>query len=350
MLRKALFSLAAAALVCGAIHAPVQAKSYNTVSNLSQVQVQGQMALDIFKQIETMTQGRVKLVWHDAGDLIPVSMHINAVSSGSVPTAFTAFAYFGGTLPIANIYSGYPFSPGVDEWIQWLYQGDGLKILQETLDPLNIVAIPIMATPREAGGFFKREIKTPEDFKGLRFRIGGWGSEVVSRLGAAISQVPATELYLAMDRGRIDAMEFSSPALDESWGFDTLAPHYYFHGWHPPVGWQWLLFNKKAWDKLSKEDQNAIMQVCYNNLMANYYKLLALDKEAVERIDANPAVKIERFPDPVLAALHDAWKQVLADGMAKHPEVKKAYESFENFQKTQQHLSTLQDMSLIEGK
>lgn len=163
----------------------MQAKSYNTVSNLSQVQVQGQMALDIFKQIETMTQGRVKLVWHDAGDLIPVSMHINAVSSGSVPTAFTAFAYFGGTLPIANIYSGYPFSPGVDEWIQWLYQGDGLKILQETLDPLNIVAIPIMATPREAGGFFKREIKTPEDFKGLRFRIGGWGSEVVSRLGAA---------------------------------------------------------------------------------------------------------------------------------------------------------------------
>ena len=165
MLRKALFSLAAAALVCGATHAPVQAKSYNTVSNLSQVQVQGQMALDIFKQIETMTQGRVKLVWHDAGDLIP-----------------------------------------------------------------------------------------------------------------AISQVPATELYLAMDRGRIDAMEFSSPALDESWGFDKLAPHYYFPGWHQPVGWQWLLFNKKAWDKLSKEYQNAIMQVCYNNLMANYYKLLALDK------------------------------------------------------------------------
>ncbi len=349
-MKRMALSLAVALCLCTAAPSSGLAKSFNTVSNLSQVQVQGQMALDIFRQIEVMTQGRVKLVWHDAGDMIPVNMHINAVSSGSVPCAFTAFAYFGGILPIANIYSGYPFSPGVEAWIQWLYEGEGLAILQNSLDPLNIVAIPIMATPREAGGFFKHEIRTPEDFKSLRFRIGGWGGEVAARLGAAISQIPATELYLAMDRGRIDAMEFSSPALDESWGFDKLAKYYYFPGWHQPVGWEWLLFNKKAWDKLAGEDQDAIRKVCRSNLMDNYIRLQALDMQAVARMSANDNLKVQRFPNEVLMALENAWKGVLADGMEKHPEIKKAHESFMHYVESRQQLEKLQELPFIEGK
>ena len=327
-----------------------KAKSYNTVTNLSQVQVQGQMALAIFAQIEAATEGRVKLVWHDAGDMIPVNMHINSVSSGAVPCAFTAFAYFGGTLPIANIYAGFPFSPGIDAWFQWLYAGDGLTILQETLAPLNIIALPIMATPREGGGFFKRTLRTPEDLKGLRFRIGGWGGEVVARLGVAISQVPATELYLAMDRGRIDAMEFSTPANDESWGFDKLAEHYYFPGWHQPVGWEWLLINKKAWDKMEKADQESIQRICRDNLMPNYFALQALDVAALDRMILNPKLAVERFPEPILLALQQSWKDVLAEGMQKHPEVKKAYESFMNFTQSHKQLRDLQDMSFTEGR
>lgn len=348
MLKRTVLFLAATLCLGYASTAP--AKSYNTVSNLSQVQVQGQMALDIFKQIEEQTQGRVKLVWHDAGDMIPVNMHINSVSSGAVPCAFTAFAYFGGVLPIANIYSGYPFSSDVETWIQWLHEGEGLSILQETLDPLNIVALPIMATPREAGGFFKREIRTPEDFKGLRFRIGGWGGEVAARLGAAISQIPATELYLSMDRGRIDAMEFSSPALDESWGFDKLAEYYYFPGWHQPVGWEWLLINKKVWDKFDPADQQAIRHVCRTNLMDNYLKLLTMDVQAVARMSENKNLHITRFPDEVLVALENSWKDVLAEGMQKHPEIKKAHDSFMNFVESRRQLEALQELSFVEGK
>lgn len=322
-----------------------KAKSYNTVTNLSQMQVQGQIALEIFKNIETMTAGRVKLSWHDAGDLIPVDMHINAVSSGAVPVAFTALAYFGGVVPIANIYSGFPFSPDVDDWVQWLFQGDGLEILQEVLDPMNIVAIPMMATPREGGGFFKRAINTPEDLKGLRFRIGGWGGEVVSRLGVAVSQIPATELFLAMDRGRIDALEFSTPSLDESWGFHKLASHYYFPGWHQPVGWQWLLINKKVWDSWSKPDQEAVLSVCRGSIMTTYNTLASLDVAALQRIIDDPKVAVGRFPAPVLQALRTSWDSVLAEGMVKHPEVKKAYESFMSFTAEKKTLRDLQDLS-----
>lgn len=330
------------------VNGAAEAKTYNTVSNLSQMQVQGQMALKIFEDIAAMTEGRIQLKWHDSGDLIPVNMHLNAVSSGSVPGAFTAFAYFGGTLPIANIYAGFPFSPDADEWAQWLFMGDGLKILQETLDPLNIVAVPVMATSPEAGGFFKKEINTPADFDGLRFRIGGWGGEVVSRLGAVVSQIPANELYLAMDRGRIDALEFANPANNATWGFDKLAKYYYFPGWHQPVGLEWLLINKKVWESWSEEDRAAVMDVCRAAFSANDLTLEMQDAQSLA--DLNGAdIQLRRFPDEVLAALRAAWGEVLKDGMAKHPEVKKAYESFMEYTGRKTQLRELQDMSDVQG-
>lgn len=344
IMKKLTSLLAALALVAIAV-VPAGAKTYKTVTNLSQVQIQGQIGIELFKQIEAMTEGRVKLVWHDAGDLIPVEMHINAVSSGSVPTAFTAFAYFGGMLPIANIYSGFPFCPDVEDWVQWLFEGDGLKILQESLTPMHIVALPLMATPREGGGFFNREIKSLEDLKGLRFRIGGWGGEVVSRLGVAVNQIPATELYLSMDRGRIDALEFSTPSVDESWGFHKLASHYYFPGWHQPVGWEWLLINQKVWDSWSQADRDAVISVCRGGVMTTYNKLATLDVEALQRIIDDPKIKAERFPDEVLQGLRASWDGVLADGMARHPEVKKAYESFTAFIAAKKGLEDLQDLS-----
>ncbi len=322
-----------------------QAKSYNTVTNMSQMQTQGKMTLEIFKKIEQATDGRVTLVWHDGGDIVPVPMHINSVSSGAVPTAFTAFAYFGGSLPIANIYSGFPFAPDVEGWYSWLFMGDGLKILQETLDGLNIVALPIMATPPEGAGFFNREITSPESFKGLRFRIGGWGGEVVSHLGAAVSQIPVNELYMAMDRGRIDAMEFSSPAIDVSWGFDKLAKYYYFPGWHQPVGMQWLLVNKKVWDSWSPEDRDAIFNICRMYFISNYYALKQQDVDALGVLQSSATLKVARLPEPVLQALHDAWLKVLADGTAKHPEVKKAYESLMSYTGRTDELNKLQEMS-----
>lgn len=347
MKRTVIACLAALGLM--AAPGAADAKSYNTVSNLSQMQVQGRMALKIFADIAAMTQDRVQLKWHDAGDLIPVNMHLNAVSSGSVPCAFTAFAYFGGTLPIANIYAGFPFSPGTDDWAQWLFMGDGLDILQETLDPLNIVAVPVMATPREAGGFFKKEINTPGDFDGLRFRIGGWGGEVVSHLGAVVSQIPANELYLAMDRGRIDALEFANPTNNATWGFDKLAKYYYFPGWHQPVGLEWLLINKKVWDSWSETDRVAVMDVCRAAFSANYLTLEMQDAQSLAELDGT-GIQLRRFPDKVLTALRAAWDDVLRDGMAKYPEVKKAYESFMEYSGRKARLRELQAMSGGQGE
>lgn len=325
--------------------APLQAKNYNMVTNLSQMQPQGQMVIKTLGDIEKLTEGRIALVWHDAGDILPVNMHLNAVASGSVPAAFTAFAYFGGTLPVLNIYSGFPFSPGIEAWTNWLFHGDGLAILQESLTPLNIVAIPMQGTPREGGGFFNKEIKSPADFKGLRFRIGGWGGEVAARLGAAISQIPANELYLAMDRGRIDAMEFSSPSIDLAWGFDKLAKYYYFPGWHQPVGMEWLLVNKQVWDGWSEADRAVLMEQCKRNFVSNYYDLLQADLAAVAVMDENPALTIERFPPEVLDALRGAWHDVLSAAMQKNPAIKKAYESFAAFTASERKLADLQALA-----
>lgn len=153
-----------------------------------------------------------------------------------------------------------------------------------------------------------------------------------------------------MDRGRIDAMEFSSPALDESWGFDKLAEYYYFPGWHQPVGWEWLLINKKVWDKFDPADQQAIRHVCRTNLMDNYLKLLTMDVQAVARMSENKNLHITRFPDEVLVALENSWKDVLAEGMQKHPEIKKAHDSFMNFVESRRQLEALQELSFVEGK
>ncbi len=339
----ATFSMLAFMLTCGT----VQAKELDLVSNLTQTSFQGKLSLNLLKDIETATNGKIKFKWHDAGDLIPVNMHLNAVSTGSVPAALTWLGYFGGTIPSAKLFAGFPFAPNADNWLTWMFDDEGFDILQESMAPLNIVALPVFFFPAETGGFFKKELKTPEDFKGVRFRIGGWGGDVAAKLGAVVNQIPGNELYLAMERGRIDGMEFSSPIVDESWGFHKVASHYYFPGWHNTGAWNHLLLNKKVWDGLTDQEREQVLVACRSFLLTCLTDVIAKQPAALEKIKSESNIKVERLSDEILVSLYKAWQEVLAEDMKKHPSIKKAYESFQKHVDMRKEYDALQDMSFV---
>ncbi len=340
-------------MVCGGLliaALPAQAKSYDMVSNLTQTSFQGKLTLNLLKDIENATNGKISFIWHDAGDLIPVNMHLTSVSTDAVPAAMTWLGYFSGTVPSTKFFAGYPFAPKAEHWLTWMFDGEGFDLLQESMAPLNIVALPCFFFPAETGGFFKKEIKTPEDFKGIRFRIGGWGGDVAAKLGAVVNQIPGNELYLAMERGRIDAMEFSSPVVDESWGFQKVADYYYFPGWHNTGAWNHLLINKDVWDGFTDQEREQILIACRSFLLRCLTDVNAKQVDALERIKSSSSIQVKRLPDSVIEALYAAWKEVLAEDMAKYPDIKKAYESFDAHIRKMADYDALQDLSIVEGK
>jgi TRAP-type mannitol/chloroaromatic compound transport system substrate-binding protein len=323
-------------------------KEYNLVSNLTQTSFQGKLTQNLLEDIALATDGKVTFKWHDAGDLVPVKMHLNAVATGSVPAAMTWLGYFSGSLPSGKFFAGHPFAPSEEYWLTWMFDDEGFDILQESVAKLNMIALPVFLFPSETGGFYKKEIKSPEDFKGLRMRIGGWGGEVLANMGAAVTQIPGNELYLAMERGRIDAMEFSSPVVDESWGFDKVANYYYFPGWHMPIALNHLLINKGVWDSLSEKEQKQVKVACRSFLLTCLSSVKAKQSAALERIKAASGIQVKRLPDCVLEAIHESWLEVLERDMEKYPIIKKAYNSFKAHVDSVQSYNKLQELPTFE--
>ena len=351
-MKKRLLTLTAITCLSLALACPgtALAKSYDLVSNLTQTSFQGKLTLNLVKDIENATSGKITFNWHDAGDLIPVNMHLTSVSTGAVPAAMTWLGYFSGTVPSTKFFAGYPFAPKAEHWLTWMFDGEGYDLLQESMAPLNIVALPCFFFPAETGGFFKKAVTKPEDFQGLRFRIGGWGGDVAAKLGAVVNQIPGNELYLAMERGRIDAMEFSSPVVDESWGFQKVSDYYYFPGWHNTGAWNHLLINKKVWDSFTDLEREQIQIACRSFLLRCLTDVNAKQVDALERIKSGSNIKVERLSDEIILALYAAWKEVLAEDLAKYPDIKKAYESLDAHVKKMAEYDALQDMSIVEGK
>ena len=315
------------AIFLGTNAASAQTLEFDMASNMNRNSYLGKVALGFANDVATATGGTVKLKFHEDGELVPVPEILNAVATGAVPAAFTWTGFFGGTVSVGKYFAGTPFGPGTDVWASWIWSGGGLAILQKGMDKINIKVLPCNPMPREGGGYFNKEIKTIADFQGLKMRISGWGGDVLRRVGVSVTAVPGSELYLSMERGRIDAMEYSSPLVDESLGFYKLAKFYYFPGWHQSTTWNSFIMNKAAWNKLSQQQQQQVELACRTTMQRSLTDIVPLQMEALRRIEANSAIKVMRFPDPLIKELYGIWQTVLKAEMAKDPLIREAHES-----------------------
>jgi len=324
--RRGAAGIATAAILVGPAIADDIIK-IDLATNMSRNSYLGNMVIRFTDDVRTATSGTVDMKFHEDGELVPVPEILNAVSTGAVPGAFTWTGFFGGTVPVGKYFAGSPFGPTTEVLASWIWNGGGLEILQKGFDPLGVKIFPCAAQSRETGGYFNKEMNSVEDYKGLKIRMSGWGGEVLTKLGASVSALPGSEIYLAMERGRIDATEYASPVLDESHKFYKLAKYYYFPGWHQSTAWNSLVINLNYWNQLSNQQKAQIELACRTTLQKTLAELPPLQIEALERMKADGDFEVKRFPEEMLREIYGVWQEVLAENRAKYPLIDEAHES-----------------------
>ncbi|MHA3913560.1 TRAP transporter substrate-binding protein [Halovulum sp. GXIMD14793] len=336
--------LTAATVTAAALTAPAQADTYDLQSTfpLAIPSIGPSPGLWADK-VRLMTGGEVDITVHGAGDFVPGFEVFGAVSSGALPMGFDWIGYWSGTIPVANLVGAMPFGPPPEVFLGWMFEGGGLEIIQKAYDEHNVKIIPCHLVLPEAGGWYHDEINSVEDLKGKNIRIAGLGGKTLAKLGANPQIVPAGEIYVALETGRLDAAEFSVPQIDVNLGFHKIVKNYYFPGWHQPASWDSIIINMDVWNGFSEQNQTIMIEACKANITENLIDQIHNQADPIAKMEAEGAT-VRRFPDDVLAALKAASIEVMEEEAANDPYFKEAYESLTAYIAAQGRWSALQQL------
>ena len=290
----------------------------------------GTLGVTLSKKLALVSGGNIELRFNEPGALVPALQLFDAVSNGSVDAGWSSTGLYTGKDIAFAIYSAVPFGPEVGEFLAWMYYGGGLQLWDELHAKYNIKAIPCGATPPEASGWFRKEIKTLDDLKGLKMRFFGLGARAVQKLGVQTQLIAGGEIFQALQFGTIDATEFAMPAVDLKLGFYQVAKHYYFPGWHQPATLYALFINQKRWQELSDTQKAQFEMVCGDNIREGIAEGEALQFGAMEEL-RQKGVTFHKWPPEMIAAFEKAWNEVAAEEAAKSPMFKKAWDSLSAF-------------------
>ena len=200
----------------------------------------------IARVVKAMTGGKFEISTHAAGELMPAFGVVDGVQQGSIECAHTAPYYFFGKDETFAMGCAIPFGLNSRQTTAWMIEGNGLKLMREFYAKYNIVNFPAGNTGAQMGGWFRKELKSVSDLKGLKFRIGGFGGRILERIGGIPQNIPAGDIYSALEKGTIDAAEFVGPYDDLKLGLSKVAPNYYYPGWFEGGAQVDLFVNNKA--------------------------------------------------------------------------------------------------------
>ena len=233
----------------------------------------GTGAAELAALITEASGGRITVQVYGAGELVPAFEVFDAVSRGTAQIGHGAGYYWKGKLPSAQFFSATPFGMNAQERNAWMFYGDGEALWREVYEPFNLVPAAAGNTGVQMGGWFNKEINSLGDLQGLKMRIPGFAGEVLAKVGASPTNIPPGELYTALERNTIDALEWVGPSLDLRMGFHKIAPYYYTVSHEPATELQFMI-NKKSWEKLPADLQEILrvaMRVAAYDMYAQSY-------------------------------------------------------------------------------
>lgn len=273
----------------------------------------------VAEQLETMSGGTLKMKVYEPGKLVPPFEILDAVSSGKINSGYTTAGYWAGKIPAAPLFSAVPFGPEAGEYMAWLYYGNGLSLYQQMYDDAgyNVKVIPCAVIAPETSGWFAKEIAGVEDLEGLKMRFFGLGGKVMQKLGVATSLLPGGEIFPALEKGAIDATEFSMPAIDARLGFHKLVKYNYFPGWHQQATVFELLVNKDVWNESSAQHQAIISNACKASMTDSFAEGEAIQAAALIDNVENNGVTMVQWSDEMLDVFRSTWSEVAAEEASK---------------------------------
>nr|VFJ62612.1 MAG: TRAP-type mannitol/chloroaromatic compound transport system, substrate-binding protein [Candidatus Kentron sp. DK] len=293
----------------------------------------GSPILKVKEDLETASDGSIRVRIYEPNKLVAPFEILGAVSSGKVNAGYAAAVYWSGSMPSASFFSAIPFGPEAGEYMAWMYHGNGLKLYQQMYDDAgkHVHVLPCSLVAAETSGWFTKAIRTPEDLRGLNIRYPGLGGRVLQRLGASVSVLPGGEIFPALEKGALDATEFSSPAIDERLGFYKVAKYNYFPGWHQQATVLELLINKDQWEAMSPGQRRLVEVTCKASVMDSFAHGEALQGEVLRRNRDEHGVRLEYWSDGMLALFERTWREVVAEEAEKDAFFKTVWEDLSAF-------------------
>lgn len=333
---KSMISVAIMSAAIASVSAPAQAADKlllkTPIAFGSHLPALGTPIVWVADQLKLISDGKVKMKIYEPGKLVSPPEILDAVSSGKVNSGYATAGYWQGKMPAAALFSAVPFGPEAGEYMAWLYYGNGMSLYQEMYDNAgyNVKVTPCAIISPETSGWFQKPIEKPEDLKGLNMRFFGLGASVMEKLGVGTVQLPGGEIFGALEKGAIDATEFSQPAIDQRLGLHKIAKYNYFPGWHQQATVFELLINKDAWGKMSKGQQAMIETTCKASMTNAIAEGESMQFEVMAKAEQN-GVEIRYWNQTMLDTFESKWDEVVAEKTAADPFFNKVWSDLSTF-------------------
>ena len=290
----------------------------------------GTLGTTLSSTVNKISDGNVELKFYEPGALVPALELFDAVSTGAVDAGWSTPGYWAGKVPALQFFTAVPFGPAVGEYMAWFYYGGGQELYDELYSRHNIKGMLCGIIAPEASGWFRKEINSIDDLKGLKMRFFGLGAKVMEKIGVSTQLIAGGDIFPALELGTIDATEFSMPAIDLELGFYQVAKHYYMPGWHQQSTYLELMMNLDRWNSLNSTQQAQIGAAGGENFRIAIAEGEAIQFGAIAELKSK-GVTVHRWSDEMLGEFSDAWDAVVAEEAAADPDFAKVWNSMQEF-------------------
>jgi len=286
------------------------------------------------RAVRAMSGGKFEVSVHAAGEIMPAFGVVDGVQNGTVEIAQTAPYYFFGKDETFTLGCAIPFGLNSRQLTAWMNQGNGGKLMREFYARYNMLNFPCGNTGAQMGGWFRKEIKSVRDLKGLKFRIAGFAGKIMERMGVVPQNLPGGEIYTALEKGTIDAAEWVGPYDDQKLGFVKVAPFYYYPGFWEGSAQLDMFINQKAWDALSAENKAIVEAACAQAYVETQARYDARNPVALKQLVASGA-KLRPFPQDMMATAFKLANEIYEETSAKNENFRKIYADLAKFRADQ---------------
>ena len=346
---------AGAAGVVGALASPslalAQSKRWRMVTSWPRrLPGPGMSAERVAERIKVLSGGRLDIIVHAAGEVVPAFEVLDAVGGGVAEMGHTASFYWQGKMPAAAFFTTVPFGLTPGEHVAWVEAGGGQALWDELYAPFGVKPFMGGNTGVCMGGWFRNEIKSKADLGGTKIRSLGLGGEVYRRLGATPQTTPPAEILTSLQSGVIDAVEFVGPGTDIALGLYRVAPFYYYPGFNKPNGTGECIVSLAAWNALEADLKAVVAHACA--VEANYAlaEMEKLNTEALVALTGQHRVQLRAFPRDVIAAARPIGTEVLADLGGRSAVAKKVHDSYIAFREKAGAWSKISLKAVLEAR
>jgi len=284
----------------------------------------------ISERVNALSGGNFQIKPYAAGEIVPGLEVLDAVQAGSVECGHTASYYYKGKNPSFAFGTSVPFGLTAQQQNSWLYEAGGIQAMNAVFNDFGVIGFPAGNTGAQMGGWFKQKLEGLQSLQGLKMRIPGLGGEVMAQLGVNVQVLPGGEVYLALDRGAIDAAEWTGPYDDEKLGFARAARFYYYPGWWEPGPTLNALVNQKAWNQLPIEYKEIFETACYEANLTMLSSYDTLNGSALQRL-IKGGTELVPYDYSILQAAKAASFQLYADISAKDQDFRRLFNQWQKF-------------------